>query len=124
MLVQVAYRICVQRSSTQTSSSDGPRVNVSALAMTKVLIQFKVTTMLTYSKVCFKLIKRVKQVHDFCSDDAINSSAQMWDDGTTDPRSSRKIITQCLEVFEFTKHHRKLIDSKSGTTDYQPVYRL
>jgi len=57
-------------------------------------------------------------------DDAINSSAQMWDDGTTDPRSSRKIITQCLEVFEFTKHHRKLIDSKSGTTDYQPVYRL
>ena len=41
MPAQVAYRICVQRSSIQTSSLDGPRVHVFALDMTKVLVNFR-----------------------------------------------------------------------------------
>ena len=57
-------------------------------------------------------------------DSPINSSANCWDDGTIDPRKTRKILLQCFEVFEFTQHHKRHILSKPGITDYQPVYRL
>ena len=57
-------------------------------------------------------------------DCAINSSANVWDDGTIDPRNTRDTLLKCLEVFEFTAHHKRHIMANEGITNYQPVYRL
>lgn len=57
-------------------------------------------------------------------DSAINSSANVWDDGTIDPRNTRDTLLKCLEIFEFTAHHKRHIMANEGITNYQPVYRL
>jgi len=57
-------------------------------------------------------------------DCAINSSANVWDDGTIDPRNTRDTLLKCLEIFEFTSHHKRHIMANEGITKYQPLYRL
>lgn len=56
-------------------------------------------------------------------DEAIYSSARMWDDATIDPRKTRSKLRQCLEIFEFSRNHEKFIASKN-LGDFQPTYRL
>lgn len=56
-------------------------------------------------------------------DESIFSSARLWDDGTIDPRTSRDVLTKCLDIFEFSRHHEMHIRSKE-LDSYQPMYRL
>lgn len=56
-------------------------------------------------------------------DGAIHSSARMWDDGTIDPRQTRNTLIKCLDVFDFSNHHRRHIVAKN-ISHFQPMYRL
>ena len=56
-------------------------------------------------------------------DSAIHSSANMWDDGTIDPRKTREMLIKCLKVFEFSEHHRRHL-ILNDMSNFQPLYRM